>query len=599
MRLRRMKKKEDILDLVWFFLGKYKLHFLFLIGLSIFVGIIESLNIALMYPIVANSLNTAVTQNPFLSFLDVFASFIPIGDKLIVYTILFIMLAIMVFAGKLIYFYLSAKLTAVIVIDTKQKVFNKCMDSDYQFFIDNKQGDIIYKTSVAPANVAGLLIILSNIFIELCLSVSIFFLLFSMSWKLTIFIVIGGILYYYLTKHLGLKISYLAGRKELEYGQKETVVINEYTTGVKQIKVFETFPYWKDIYNKTLHTYWKYKTKGTYWYRIPEVLLVMLLFISIGAGIIFIKLNYPETFENTIPVVGTFAFAVFLVLPKIQNFGSYRMQLMQMLPNVEAVFELLKDTTYSKIKNGDKIFAGLSSGIELRNVKFTHKERAPILNNVNMTIEKNKITALVGPSGSGKSTVVNLILRLFDVDGGNIYIDNVDIKEYDIYTFLRRIGFVSQETFIYNASIKENISFGGNHSDEEVIEAAKLADIHDFIQKLPEGYETVVGDRGMKLSGGEKQRLAIARAIIRKPEILILDEATSSLDNISENSVQKAINKVSKNCTTFVIAHRLSTIKNADIIYVIDNGTIIESGNHGELLKRKNRYWELYNIRNE
>lgn len=591
-----MRGEKNTLRTVWFFLSKYKLYFMFLIGVSITIGALEALNVALITPILAEGLDTNITENPFLSFLNVFAKFIPIDDALVVYCILFIILAFLVFISKIFYFYYSEKLTARIVIDAKQDVFNKCINSDYQFFIDNKQGEILYKTSTAPTNIAILLNTISAIFVEGFLSLAVFTLLLSMSWKFTILIVIAGVGYYYLTKYLSKRVSYMAGKMKLESGQTETVIINEYTTGVKQIKVFNTFPYWKEQFDNAVRRYWKYHRKGVFWSRVPEVLLILLLYVSIGCVVVFIKLQYPGNFMSTVPVIGTFAFAIFIILPKLSSFGRYRMDFMNVLPNVETVYKMLKDTTYSKIKNGDKKFTGLKSGIELRNVKFAHKERSPIIKNASLEIKKNKITALAGPSGSGKSTIVNLLLRLFDVDEGGVYIDGTNIKEYDIFTFLRKIGFVSQETFIHNASVRENIAFGEKYTDREIIEAAKLADIHNFIEKLPEKYDTIVGDRGMRLSGGEKQRIAIARAMIRKPEVLILDEATSSLDNISENVVQKAINKVSENCTTFVIAHRLSTIQNADIIYTIDQGEIVESGTHKQLLGKKEKYWELYNI---
>ena len=272
------------------------------------------------------------------------------------------------------------------------------------------------------------------------------------------------------------------------------------------------------------------------------------------------------------------------------------MNFMRMLPKVEAVYKLLKDTSYSKIKNGDKKFVGLKSGIELRNVKYGHKDRDVLFDNVSFEIKKDKVTAMVGASGTGKTTIVDLLLRLYDVEGGGVYIDNTNIKDFDIFSFLKKVGYVSQETFVSNASIKDNIAFGRDYTEQEVIEAAKLENADEFIQQFPEKYDTIVGDRGTRLSGGERQRIAIARAMIRKPEILILDEATSSLDNIAENIVQKAINKVSENCTTFMIAHRLSTIQNADVIYVLEQGKIVESGTHKELLRHKGKYWELYNI---
>ena len=591
-----MKEKRNNLNVLWFFLSQYKIQFLFLILLAIFVGLLETLNIALIAPILSNSLGNQSSNNIFTNFINIFVKIIPISDTLVKYCILFIVLAVFVFLFKIVYYFFSVNFISKIVIDTKQKIFNKCINSDYQFFIDNKEGEILYKTATAPMSVAALLTILSNFFVDLILSVSIFSLLLSMSWKGTVLIIFGGIGYYYLTKYLSTRISYAAGVKQRESSQKEMVVVNEFTSGIKQIKVFETFPYWKKQFDNAIKTFWFNYKRSYFWARIPEILVILLLYLSIGSLVVFIRLTNPSGFITAIPVIGTFAFAVFIILPKISKLGSYRMDLMVVLPNLEAIFRMLKDATYSKIKNGNKEFTGLNSGIELRNAKFAYKDRDVLLDNVSLKIKKDKITALVGASGSGKSTVANLMLRLHDVNDGGVYIDDVNIKEFDIFSFLKKVGYVSQETFIYNASIRDNIAFGGEYTELEIIEAAKLANADEFIQQLPEKYDTIVGDRGMKISGGEKQRIAIARAMIRKPEILILDEATSSLDNISENTVQKAINKISKSCTTLIIAHRLSTIQNADIIYVIDKGKIVESGMHSQLLKQKGKYWELYNI---
>ena len=595
-----MKKKENNSKLIWFFLKQYKVYFMTLAALAILVGILETLNIALLYPILSSSLDTQAGNNSnfFFNFINILTKLIPIDDILIIYCILFILLACLVFVIRIIYVILSVRVTSKIVIATKQKVFDKCVNSDYQFFIDNKQGDILYKTSTAPGNITSLLTILTNSFVDLILALAIFSLLLSISLIGSILVIIVGIGYYYVTKHLSLNVSYIAGTQQYKAGRTEIVVLNECTNGIKQIKVFKTVAYWKKLFNKALNTYWSYYRKDRFWLQVPSLMLQLLLFASIAGVVIFIKLQYPFDFVSIIPAIGTFAFAIFRILPKMSSFGSYRMQLMNIFPNVEAVFELLKDTTYNKIKNGNKEFAGLNSGIELRNVEFAHKNREILLNNVSLEINKNKITAIVGASGSGKSTIVDLLLRLYDADEGGIYINNVNIKEYNISSVLERVGFVSQETFIYNTSVKDNMTFGREYTEQEIIEAAELANADEFIQRLPEKYDTIVGDRGVRLSGGEKQRIAIARAMIRKPEILILDEATSSLDNISENVVQEAINKVSKRCTTLIIAHRLSTIQNADIIYVLEQGKIVESGTHNKLMNQRGKYWELYNIQN-
>jgi len=276
------------------------------------------------------------------------------------------------------------------------------------------------------------------------------------------------------------------------------------------------------------------------------------------------------------------------------------MQIMNFLPNLEVTHELLEDKTYSRLINGTREFSGLQSGIELRNVSYTHKSKGAItVSDISLSVAKNKTTAIVGPSGAGKSTLIDLFLRLYDVDSGAILIDGMDIKEYDISSFLGKVGFVGQETFIYNASLKDNIAFGTDYDMDQITEAAQLANADGFIQQLAQGYDTIVGDRGIRLSGGERQRIAIARAMIRKPKILVLDEATSSLDNISEGIVQEAIDRISESCTTLVVAHRLSTIRNADVIYVIDGGRIVESGTHEQLVSGKGKYRELYSKQGE
>ena len=217
------------------------------------------------------------------------------------------------------------------------------------------------------------------------------------------------------------------------------------------------------------------------------------------------------------------------------------------------------------------------------------------INNLSFTIKKCTKTAIVGNSGAGKTTVANLLALLYQPTSGEILVDGVNLKEFNHSDYLKRLGYLGQETFIYHDSIRENIRFGLDCNDDEIIEAAKLADAHEFIMATSEGYDTIIGDQGIKLSGGQRQRIAIARIILRKPEILLLDEATSSLDNIAEQRVMGAIDQISKDMTVIIIAHRLSTVKNADIIYVLKDGEIVESGKHEELLELKSEYQKLYN----
>lgn len=227
-----------------------------------------------------------------------------------------------------------------------------------------------------------------------------------------------------------------------------------------------------------------------------------------------------------------------------------------------------------------------SEGIHYENVSFAYNEE-PVLKNISFSIPKGKTVALVGESGSGKSTISDLLPRFYDVQSGKILLDNTDIRDVKIELLRDKIGIVSQESILFNGTVAENIAFGKpNASLEEIVEAAKIANAHRFIEELENGYDTQIGERGNKLSGGQKQRVSIARAILKNPDILILDEATSALDTESEKLVQEAINQLMVDRTSLVIAHRLSTIRNADEIIVLSKGKIIERGTHQELLDK-------------
>lgn len=239
----------------------------------------------------------------------------------------------------------------------------------------------------------------------------------------------------------------------------------------------------------------------------------------------------------------------------------------------------------------------IQGDIEFKNVTYGYGKEKDVLRNISLKIRKGETFALVGPSGGGKTTICHLIPRFYNVENGEILIDGKDIRSLTMKSLRQNIGIVQQDVYLFNASIKENILYGRlDATDEEVFEAAKRANIHDTIMKMPEGYDTVIGERGVRLSGGQKQRLSIARVFLKNPSILILDEATSALDNTTEILIQQALDELCKGRTTIVVAHRLSTIKNADEIAVIADGKVVEQGKHDELMKKGGMYKELYDL---
>ncbi|MFC1544728.1 ABC transporter ATP-binding protein [Gemmatimonadota bacterium] len=275
----------------------------------------------------------------------------------------------------------------------------------------------------------------------------------------------------------------------------------------------------------------------------------------------------------------------------------------QFASKVSAIYEVQnfieQDDKY-EIINGKRKFCGLKEGIEFDNISFRYDiDEEFVLNNVSLRFPKGSTTALVGGSGSGKSTLIALIARLYDPNSGKVSIDGSDLKEFDSSSWRRKIGVVSQNTFLFNDTMRSNISFGKpDASQEEIEKAARQANAHEFIIAMKDGYDTMLGDRGIRLSGGQAQRVAIARAILIEPEILLLDEATSALDTISERQVQKAIDQVSRNRTVIVVAHRLSTVRNADCIVVMEEGKVVEQGTHEQLLNARNKYWQYVELQN-
>ncbi len=294
-----------------------------------------------------------------------------------------------------------------------------------------------------------------------------------------------------------------------------------------------------------------------------------------------------------------FAFfgSAFSIYQPLRNFASLNPMIQQALSAAERIFELLEEKP-KIIENPDAYpLPEFKRQIIFENVYFSYDGQRNILENISFHINSGESVAIVGPSGSGKTTIANLLLRFYDLTGGRILIDGHDIRNISIKSLRDQIGFVTQDVILFNETVKYNIAYGKHDAtEEEIINSAKLAYAHDFIMKMPEGYNTVIGERGVLLSGGEKQRIAIARAIIKNPKILILDEATSALDAESEILVQEALEKLMENRTTLIIAHRFSTIKKSDKIIVIEKGKIIDKGTHEELLSKEGIYRKLHQL---
>lgn len=373
-----------------------------------------------------------------------------------------------------------------------------------------------------------------------------------------------------------------------------TSLIQEMISGIRLVKTTASEDKATHQFEQETQRYVKASVKNQ---KLVDLVPVLneILAISALCAVLYVGGNQVYDKELKPQELMTFLFALFSIMSPIAQLTNTPAVIQKGIVAAESVFDIIDQQP--TVKNGNTSIHTFTSSIAVDNLHFSYDGNHEVLHNIHLNIDKGKTIALVGQSGSGKSTMSDLIVRLYDPNKGSICVDGINIKEFSIEEYRQLFGIVSQDSFLFNDTIAENICFGKNIiSEDEMIYAAKMANAHDFIISLPMGYQTKIGDRGVLLSGGQKQRLAIARALVRKPQILIFDEATSALDAESEHLVQEAIHNLLHGRTALIIAHRLSTIIDADCIYVFDNGSIAESGTHKELIEKGGIYFRLCSL---
>jgi len=375
-------------------------------------------------------------------------------------------------------------------------------------------------------------------------------------------------------------------------------ILEETVSGNRVVKAFGMEDFEIKKFGKHTQRYFSSLIRIT---RMRELASPLTELLSVAAGVVMIWFGgrqiLVEHSLNASEFLG-FLILIFQIMPPIKELTSVNNRIQESSAAGKRIFELLdREAT---IRNPQTVtpLKDFSNSIEFRNVGFSYKDSPPILKNINVTIRKGEIVAIVGPSGSGKTTMVDLLPRFYDPTSGGILIDGIDLRALDVKALRSKIGIVTQETILFNDTIRNNIAYGLEDCPmERVIAAAKTANAHEFISGTPKGYESLVGERGVKVSGGERQRISLARALLKNPPILILDEATSALDTESEILVQEAIDHLMEGRTSVVIAHRLSTVQHADRILVLNEGEIVEVGRHDELLLHTDGiYKKLYDL---
>lgn len=578
-----------------YFLKPYAWLFTGVFLATLVTSILEGLNVAAFFPIFQSLLNTAGTPTPHgvLNAITAISAHLPFHDPIISAAILLIGITFLKCALTVVREGVVAYASGVVQHDVKNRLMQCYANAPYTFFLEHKQGKLSYDALVAATRVGTLMQRCPQFLAELLKIAVIGLLLLLITPVAAMVLLVVGMAYAAVTHHLSRRVSYHTGKGRMVAGTEQTTILNEFLSGIRQIMTFGTQQTWLSHFRQQSLVFRDLYITDSVWLAVPrsfmEFMAVFIIFGFIAVG----RIMHPHSLTASLPVAGVFTMALFQLLPSLTGLGRARMEIFNMMADAEVVHQGLVEHQPRRT-GGDRVFESLSQGIRFDRVTFAYRGREVLLRQLNVAFQRGRVTALVGPSGSGKTTIVNLILGLFEPTEGHILVDGVDLYEYRLDNWLKRIGFVSQDPFIYHASIADNIAFGRDgHSPEAIRRAAEVANAHSFIVELPQGYDTVVGDRGMKLSGGQQQRIAIARAVLDNPDVFIFDEATSSLDTISERLVQDAIETISKDRTVIVIAHRLSTIRHADKIVVLDGGRIVEAGTHEELVSGQGQYFHL------
>jgi len=414
-----------------------------------------------------------------------------------------------------------------------------------------------------------------------------------LSWKLTGLILLVLMPLMLFARIFGKRLRSFSEKVQDQLA-KAIVVMEEMVSSIKIVKSFRREPHEKIRFEKGIESAFDAEIKKVKISAFFGPSILFLTFLVSGSLIWYGGHQVMQGTTSPGELVAFFLYAIIIAGP-IGTFVRIYTQTQEALGAVRRVYQILDTKPIITNPESPVVPDRIEGGIKFEDVTFGYKKDVPVLQGVSFEIKPGEMAALVGPSGAGKSTVIQLLHRFFEVDSGTVKLDGNDIRNLDVGFYLDRTALVPQETLLFGGTIRENILYGKlDASEEDLIQSAKIAHAHDFIMKLEKGYDTIVGEKGVKLSGGERQRVAIARALLKDPKILILDEATSSLDNQSELLIQNALERLMTNRTTLIIAHRLSTVHNADKIIVMEKGKVVEVGNHDALMQNQNLYYRLY-----
>ncbi|MBD2306399.1 ABC transporter ATP-binding protein [Chroococcidiopsis sp. FACHB-1243] len=481
----------------------------------------------------------------------------------------------------------------------RKRIFDQFQKLSLSFFLKKRAGELI-NNIYGEANQLRLAVGVASALISKGFTLLVYTLsMFWLSWQLT---VISILMFVLLATGLATLVKRVreASFEAVTATHHFMSMVMEYITGIRTVQVFAAYNFEFQRFDKAttelMRTQAKSAAAAALVQPITEaVASTILLVMLIAAVAVFVASDRLE-----IASLLAFLFVLLRTAPVVAQINAAWAHVNSFQGSLNSIKQLLRTDDKPYLQNGTVQFLGLKQCIEFVAVDFAYNPHQLVLKDITLTMKRGQMTALVGASGAGKSTIADLLPRFYDPTKGKILIDGVDLQDFDINTLRRKIAMVSQDTFIFNTSVRNNIAYAMEDVDEAAIQkAAQLANALEFIQNLPEGFDTQLGDRGVRLSGGQRQRIAIARALLRNPEILILDEATSALDSEAERLIQESIEQLAVGRTVIAIAHRLSTIVRADKVVVLEQGRIVEQGTYKELLERRGKLWKYHQMQHQ
>ena len=482
-----------------------------------------------------------------------------------------------------------------IVADLRNKLYECIQRQSLSFFTEQSTGILMSRItndvlSVQSAASEAVTALVKDTFTLICLVGVIFY----TDWKLALIAMIVFPLAVYPIAWFGKKMRKVTTSTQITMGTLNSL-LQETIVGTRIVKAFGMEKYESERFGAENERLFRLNMKTVSINAISSPLMDFLGGLGIAAVIFYGGYNVVHGY-STPGTFFSFIAALLMLYEPVKRLTNVNNTINQGIAGADRIFSIIDRVPDIIDKPRALDLPPIKNSIDIQNVTFRYEEK-PVLKNINLTIKAGEVVAFVGMSGGGKTSLVNLIPRFYDVSEGRVLIDGRDIRDVTLQSLRSQVAIVTQQTILFNDTVKNNIAYGDiQRTDEDIINAAKAANAHDFIVKLPQGYDSNIGELGTKLSGGEKQRISIARALLKNAPILILDEATSSLDTEAEIEVQEALDNLMKGRTTLVIAHRLSTIRNADRIIALVNGEIVEEGNHETLMAKKGEYYRLYNL---